>query len=89
VYAAPKDPGPYPAGSAQAFANDNFNYTYTSLLKALHTLFNGTATAAQMNIAIGLMMSLEEQAKAMMSGVPNPAVITGPTFQYQPTNPRG
>jgi hypothetical protein len=28
-----------------------------------------------------------EQAKAMMSGLPNSAVYTGPTFEYQPTNP--
>jgi rubrerythrin len=87
VYAAPTDPGPYPPGSAQALANNNFNYTYTSLLGALHALFNGDATSTQMNTAIGLMMSLKEQAIAMMSGVPNPAVVTGPTFQYQPVNP--
>lgn len=87
VYPAPTNPGPYPPGSAQALANDNFNYTYTSLLHALHALFNGTATSAQMNVAIGLMMSLKGQAKAMMSGVPNPAVVAGPTFEYQSTNP--
>jgi hypothetical protein len=87
VYAAPTDPGPYAPGSASAFANDNFNYTYTSLLSILHLLFNGQATQAQFNTAIGLMMSLKGQAKAMMSGIPNPALITGPTFQYQPVNP--
>jgi inorganic pyrophosphatase len=37
--------------------------------------------------AIGLMMSLKEQAKAMMSGIPNPVIFTGPSFQYQPVNP--
>jgi Ferritin-like len=90
VYAAPRNPASppgYPAGSAQAFANDNFNYTYTSLLLALHGLFNGQVSRDQFNRAIGLMMSLEGQAKAMMSGIPNPAVITGPSFQYQPVNP--
>jgi hypothetical protein len=92
VYAAPTDPGyptPYPAGSAQAMANDNFNYTYTSLLFALHALFGGDNTSAQMNRSIGLMMSLKGQAKAMMAGIPNPRVVSGPTFQYQPTNPGG
>ncbi|HEY1425559.1 MAG TPA: ferritin-like protein [Caulobacteraceae bacterium] len=91
VHAAPSNPGKppgYPAGSAQAFANDNFNYTYTSLLKVLHDLLNGHATRAQFNRSIGLMMSLKGQAKAMMSGIPNPAVICGPSFQYQPVNPR-
>jgi hypothetical protein len=90
VYGAPSNPASppgYPAGSAQAFANDNFNYTYTSLLLALHALFNGQVSRDQFNRAIGLMMSLEGQAKAMMSGIPNPAVITGPSFQYQPVNP--
>lgn len=87
VYPAPTNPGPYPPGSAQAVANDNFNYAYTSLLGVLHALFNGAATSAQMDTAIGLMMSLKGQAKAMMSGVPNPAVTIGPTFEYQATNP--
>jgi rubrerythrin len=90
VYAAPSNPASppgYPAGSAQAFANDNFNYTYTSLLLALHGLFNGQISQDQFNRAIGLMMSLKGQAKAMMAGIPNPAVITGSSFEYQPVNP--
>jgi hypothetical protein len=89
VYAVPTNPiaAGYPADSAKAFANDNFNYTYTSLLRAPAVLFNGQATQDQFNIAIGLMMSLKGQAKAMMSGIPNPAVPTGPSFQYQPENP--
>ena len=92
VYPLPIDPkaSTYPPGSAQAFANDNFNYTYTSLLGALHELFNGSNTSTQMNIAIGLMMSLKGQAKAMMVGIPNAsAPHTGPSFEYQPVNPRG
>jgi hypothetical protein len=89
VYAVPTNPtaAGYPAGGAQAFANDNFNYTYTSLLLALDALVNGQATQNQFNIAIGLMMSLKGQAKAMMSGIPNPAVLTGPSFEYQAVNP--
>jgi hypothetical protein len=90
VYAVPTNPSlsPYPPGSVQAFANDNFNYTYTSLLIALHELFNGAATDDQMNRAIGLMMSLKGQAKGMMSGIPDPSAITGPSFEYQPVNPK-
>jgi rubrerythrin len=87
VYAVPVDPGGYPAGSAAAFFNDNFNYTYTSLLNALHQLFNGDNSRDRMNVAIGLMMSLKGQAKGMMSGIPNPAVLVGPSFEYQPVNP--
>lgn len=89
VYAVPTDPssGSYAPGSIQAAANNNFNYTYTSLLRALHGLFNGQATQAQMNVAIGLMMSLKGQAKAMTAGIPDPAVLTGPSFEYLPVNP--
>jgi hypothetical protein len=90
VYAVPTNPAqsPYPAGSQQALANDNFNYTYTSLLSTLHAFFNGGANEDQFNNALGLMMSLKSQAKAMMSGIPNPAFLVGPTFQYQPINPK-
>jgi hypothetical protein len=89
VFAVPTNPtsAGYPAGSAQRFACDNFNYTYTSLLLTLHALFNGQNSQAQFNTIIGLMMSLKGQAKAMMTGIPNPAVITGPSFEYQPVNP--
>lgn len=86
VYAVPRDPGGYAPGSAQALANDNFNYAYTNLLGALHQLFNGAATQDQFNRAFGLMMSLKEQAMGMMSGYPNPAAVAGPTFEYQPVN---
>lgn len=65
----------------------NFNYTYTCLLGVLHGLFNGRNTSDQFNRAFELMMSLKEQATAMMSGLPNRAVYTGPSFEYQPTNP--
>ncbi|MBX3655180.1 MAG: ferritin-like protein [Ramlibacter sp.] len=89
VYAVPTNPSAagYPLGSAQAFANNNFNYTYTSLLLALNALFSGQATQDQMDVAIGLMMSLKGQARAMMAGIPDPAVLTGPSFEYQPVNP--
>lgn len=89
VYAVPTNPAltPYAPGSQQAFFNDNFNYTYTSLLGALHAMFNGEANRGQFHRVVGLMMSLKEQGKAMMSGIPNPAIFTGPSFQYQSTNP--
>ncbi|MEP3331990.1 ferritin-like protein [Sedimentitalea sp.] len=91
VFSAPENPGDYKPGSAQAFLNDTFNYTYTSLLNALHLMFNGDSSQTQFNRAIGLMMSLKEQAKAMMSGLPNPdpkaGDYVGPSFKYQPVNP--
>jgi hypothetical protein len=57
------------------------------LIRGLTALFNGQATQDQFNTAIGLMMSLKGQAKAMMPGIPNPAVLTSPCFEYQPVNP--
>lgn len=57
------------------------------MLGVLHELFNGQASRAQMNRAIGLMMSLKGQAKGMASGQPNPKVFVGPSFEYQPLNP--
>lgn len=92
VYPVAPDPlaANYAVGSTQAFLNDNFNYTYTSLLNALHTLFStpsGPLQQPQFNLAIGLMMSLKGQAKAMMSGIPDPTIVCGPSFQYQPVNP--
>lgn len=77
-----------PLAPVASFANDNFNYTYTSLLFVLHGLFNGEVGPSVMNRAIGLMMSLKGQAKAMMAGIPDAKILSGPTFQYQPVNPK-
>ena len=77
-----------PPSTSPSLASDNFNYTYTSLLGALHVMFNGQNNQAQFNRALGLMMSLEGQAKAMLAGIPNPALPVGPTFVYQPVNPK-
>jgi Ferritin-like len=87
VFPLPTNPkaADYPVGSAARHACDTFNYTYTSLLKSLDTVFNGNAD--QLATAIGLMMSLKVQAKNMMSGIPNPSVHVGPSFEYQPVNP--
>lgn len=86
------DPGPdgvynVPPSTAPSLALDNFNYTYTSLLGALHAMFNGQNTFVQFNRALGLMMSLKGQATAMLAGIPNPAAPVGPSFVYQPVNP--
>ena len=74
-------------GILPSLASDNFNYTYTSLLHALHDLFNGQNDQSQFNRALALMMSLKGQATAMMAGIPNPDAPVGPSFQYQPINP--
>lgn len=71
----------YSTGSAAANANRTFNYTYTSLLKTLHLVFNGHAE--QFTAAIGLMESLKQQAVTMMSSVPaSDGLSAGPSFEY-------
>ena len=81
----------YAPESAAAINNDTFNYTYTSLLRTLHIVFNGEPH--RLNTAIGLMESLNELAFAMMSAIPAgpavPGLNAGPSFQYNPTNPPG
>ena len=91
VYAIPSDPSRTSYAGQQAFENDTFNYTYTSLLKSLHLLVNGHNTQEQLNRALGLMMSLKGQARAMVAGLPDPhptaTDFVGPSFDYQPVNP--
>ncbi len=75
----------YPAGSPARYACETFNYTYTSLLKALHETFNGNPK--NLRTAVGLMESMDEQAKAMMAMDAGSGKTAGPSFEYQPTNP--
>ncbi len=83
VYAVPVDPDASTYTPAQVIANNTFNYTYTSLLKSLHDTLNGQPE--RLDTAIGLMMSLKQLAKGMMSGGADGNTFTGPTFEYQPT----
>lgn len=59
-----------------------FNYTYTGLLKSLHTTFNGDPSAIEP--AIGLMESLKEQAIALMAIALGDGTNAGPSFEYTP-----
>jgi Ferritin-like len=83
VYPVPVDPSAKNYTPAQVIANNTFNYTYTSLLKSLHDTLNGQPE--RLDTAIGLMMSLKQLAKGMMSGGADGKTFTGPTFEYQPT----
>jgi len=86
VYAAPTNPiaASYPPGSAARQACDTFNYSFTSLLNTLQLLFTGQPD--RFNAALGLMMSLRQQAIDMMSGTTVAGESVGPSFEYQPTN---
>jgi hypothetical protein len=64
---------------------DTFNYTYTSLLKTLHTAVNGSPD--DINAAIGIMESCKGQALKLMATVLPGGGHAGPGFQWQPTNP--
>jgi hypothetical protein len=86
VAALPTNPtlAGYPAGSAAFVACRTFNYTYTNLLKVLHDVFNGDPD--RYDAAIGLMMSLEQQAKDMTTGTFTDGTPVGPTFEFQLVN---
>jgi hypothetical protein len=86
IFKAPTNPklSDYKGGSAARRAVDNFNYTYTSLLRTLHAMFNGQPDLYGQSFSV--MMSLRQQATDMMSGTNLPGPV-GPTFNYQPVNP--
>ncbi len=75
----------YPPGSTARKACDTFNYTYTSLLKSLHVVFNGQP--GDLDAAIGLMESLKEQAGILMEIDLGDGTHAGPSFEWQPVNP--
>lgn len=87
VYPTKENPkaSDYKVGTQARYACDNFNYTYTTLLKCLHATFNGNP--AQLNDAIGLMESLKEQAVTLMAIKLDDGTTAGPSFEYQPVNP--
>jgi hypothetical protein len=86
VLAVPTNPtlAGYSAGSLAFLACRTFNYTYTNLLKVLHVMHTGAPD--RLDAAIGLMMSLEQQAKDMATGTITGGAPVGPSFEYQPTN---
>ncbi len=86
IFAVPTNPttAKYADGSPARQACVSFNYLYTSLLKCLHATFNGEPSELQ--AAVGIMMSLRQQAIDMMAGVTTAGIPTGPTFEWQPVN---
>ena len=74
----------YETGTQARFANDSFNYTYTSLLKSLHATFNGQPDLLM--TAVGLMESCKQQALEMGTLPIGDGNVAGPSFQYRPTN---
>ena len=85
----PNAPPTYAEGTTARRLCDTFNYTYTSVLKALHDVFNGKPHTLPQ--AIGLMWSLEEQFLEMAQFPADPSQPDGPraapSFEYQSINP--
>ncbi len=87
VWKVPRNPKitDYPSGSKSRRACQIFNYTYTALLRTLHSTVNGHPK--EINAGLGLMFSLRQQALEMMSGTSTDGIPTGPSFEYQPVMP--
>jgi rubrerythrin len=85
----PSTPPTYAEGTTARRLCDTFNYTYTSLLKALHDAFNGKPET--LPAAIGLMWSLEQQFVEMAQFPADPSHQDGPraapSFEYEPIDP--
>lgn len=75
-----------PAGSQVRMWAEEFNRSYANLLNALHETFNGNTE--QLRAAIGLMFSLEIQAKKLMQipVAPGSTETAGPSFQLPTAN---
>jgi len=74
----------YTAGSQAAATNNNFNFTYTSMLKSLHKVFNGKPD--HIAPAVELMESMKLQALYLMTIAVKDDVYAGPSFEYRPAN---
>jgi bacterioferritin (cytochrome b1) len=86
VLAAPVNPtaAGYAEGSAARTACDDFNASYTSMLKLLQTVFTGQPDqlSAFPGGAVSAMFSLQTKAKAMMTATPP----SGPSFEWRDTS---
>lgn len=74
----------YPPGSQAADTNNNFNFTYTSMLKSLHKVFNGEPD--RIAPAVQLMESMKLQARYLTTIEVRKGLYAGPSFEYRPVN---
>lgn len=83
VYPMEDDPDAYrfAAGSGERRQAELFNEMYTNVLTSLHEVFNGEPD--KLMDAVGLMFSLQVQAKKLfdMPTSPGAATVIGPAFQ--------
>lgn len=69
-------------GTAAAGPNEQFNRSYTKLLRMLHQTFNGSTSSVFG--AISLMRQLRGEAMALTQIQIEPGLFAGPTFTYTP-----
>lgn len=73
----------YAPGSRARHLAEQFNYSYTSLLRALHTTFNGSPD--KLRSSLGLMFELKLLAGNLVSTlIPGTTLFAAPTFEYTP-----
>jgi hypothetical protein len=72
----------YPDGSQAKTRITQFAYNYSSMLNALHDVFNGKPD--KLDAAIGLMYDLRTSAASLMQtpDPTQPALAVGPSFEY-------
>jgi hypothetical protein len=72
----------YPDGSQAKTRITQFAYNYSSMLNALHDVFNGKPD--RLDAAIGLMYDLRTSAASLMQtpDPTQPALAVGPSFEY-------
>lgn len=83
VYNLLSDPkgADYTPGSDARALSDRFNYSYTSLLRALHAVFNGRPD--QLDAALGLMYEVRLLAGSMAATpIAGTDQMATPTFEY-------
>jgi hypothetical protein len=74
----------YGSGTRERALAERFNYSYTSLLRCLHTTFNGSP--AKLSTALGLMYELKQIATELVgTQVTGTDYQAAPTFEYTPT----
>jgi len=73
----------FPPGTQAHTRLTQFNYTYNSLLRALHACFNGAPDT--LDTAIGVMYSLRLEAVALMQTpvAPDSLQMVGPSYEYR------
>ncbi len=74
----------YRSGSQAADTNNNFNFTYTSMLKSLHQVFNGQPD--RIAPAVQLMESMKLQVRYLTTIEVSKGLYAGPSFEYRPVN---